>query len=168
MNALNETVVKQLDEAFQQAASDSTTRAIVLEGAGKAFVAGADIGFFIKCIRENRLDDNYRFTEYGQAVFKRIDESEKPVVAKMDGLALGGGFELALAADVIAATPKAVMGFPETGIGIYPGLGGTQRTSRYVGKALAKYLVFTGRLLPADNRSLDRPRGLCLCARRDR
>ncbi len=150
MNALNETVVKQLDEAFQQAASDSTTRAIVLEGAGKAFVAGADIGFFIKCIHENRLDDNYRFTEYGQAVFNRIDESEKPVVAKMDGLALGGGFELALAADVIAATPKAVMGFPETGIGIYPGLGGTQRTSRYIGKALAKYLVFTGRLLPAD------------------
>jgi len=150
MNALNETVVKQLDEAFQQAGADSETRAIVLEGAGKAFVAGADIGFFIQCIHRNRLDDNYRFTEYGQAVFNRIDDSEKPVVAKVDGLALGGGFELALAADIIAATPKAVMGFPETGIGIYPGLGGTQRTSRYIGKALTKYLVFTGRLMSAD------------------
>ncbi len=150
MNALNVTVVKHLDEAFQEAASDPQTRAIILEGAGKAFVAGADIGFFVKCIRENRLDDNLRFTEYGQSVLNRIDESEKPVVAKMDGLALGGGLELALAADVIAATPKAVMGFPETGIGIYPGLGGTQRTSRYIGKELAKYLIFTGRLIPAE------------------
>ncbi|MCF8145698.1 MAG: 3-hydroxyacyl-CoA dehydrogenase/enoyl-CoA hydratase family protein [Deltaproteobacteria bacterium] len=150
MNALNETVVKQLDEAFQEALADPKTRAIILEGAGKAFVAGADIGYFVKCIREKRLDDNYRFTEYGQSVFNRIDESEKPVVAKVDGLALGGGLELALAADIIVATPKAVMGFPETGIGIYPGLGGTQRTSRYIGKALAKYLIFTGRLMPAD------------------
>ena len=67
----------------------------------------------------------------------------------MDGLALGGGLELALSADVIAATPKAVMGFPETGIGIYPGLGGTQRTSRYIGKELTKYLIFTGKIIPA-------------------
>ncbi|MBC8418287.1 MAG: enoyl-CoA hydratase/isomerase family protein [Desulfobacterales bacterium] len=150
MNALNETVVKHLDEAFQEAASDHQTQAVILEGAGKAFVAGADIGFFVKCIREGRLDDNFKFTEYGQSVLNRIDESEKLVVAKMDGLAFGGGLELALSADVIVATSKAVMGFPETGIGIYPGLGGTQRTSRYIGKALAKYLIFTGRLIPAE------------------
>jgi enoyl-CoA hydratase/3-hydroxyacyl-CoA dehydrogenase len=68
----------------------------------------------------------------------------------VDGLALGGGLELALTADAIVASTKAVMGFPETGIGIYPGLGGTQRTSRYVGKELAKYLVFTGRILSAE------------------
>ena len=150
MNALNQTVVNHLDETFQKAASDPQTKAIILEGAGKAFVAGADIGFFVKCIREDRLDDNLKFTEYGQSVLNRIDESEKLVVAKMDGLALGGGLELALSADVIAATPKAVMGFPETGIGIYPGLGGTQRTSRYIGKELAKYLIFTGRLISAE------------------
>ena len=149
MNALNETVVRHLDKAFKEAESDQETKAIILEGAGKAFVAGADIGYFVKCIKDGRLDDNYRFTEYGQSVLKRIDESKKFVVAKMDGLALGGGFELALSADVIAATPKAVMGFPETGIGIYPGLGGTQRTARYLGKELAKYLIFTGRLIPA-------------------
>ena len=149
MNALNKTVVKQIDEAFQEAESDTQTKAIIIEGAGKAFVAGADIGFFIKCIREDRLNDNYDFTAYGQSVLNRIDESEKLIVAKMDGLALGGGLELALSADVIAATPKAVMGFPETGIGIYPGLGGTQRTSRYIGKELAKYLIFTGRIIPA-------------------
>jgi enoyl-CoA hydratase / 3-hydroxyacyl-CoA dehydrogenase len=150
MNALNKIVVKQIDEAFQEAESDPQTKAIILEGAGKAFVAGADIGFFVKCIKNDRLDDNYDFTAYGQSVLKRIDESEKLVVAKVDGLALGGGFELALSADVIAATPKAVMGFPETGIGIYPGLGGTQRTSRHIGKELAKYLIFTGRIIPAE------------------
>jgi enoyl-CoA hydratase/3-hydroxyacyl-CoA dehydrogenase len=149
MNALNNTVVKQIDEAFQEAESDPQTKAIIIEGAGKAFVAGADIGFFIKCIREDRLNDNYDFTAYGQSVLNRIDQSEKLIVAKMDGLALGGGLELALSADVIAATPKAVMGFPETGIGIYPGLGGTQRTSRYIGKELAKYLIFTGKIIPA-------------------
>lgn len=150
MNALNQTIVKQLDEAFMEAESDPDTKAVILDTAGKAFVAGADIGFFIKCIKNDRLDDNYSFTSYGQDVLMRIDKSAKTVVAKMDGLALGGGLELALSTDIIAATPKAVMGFPETGIGIYPGLGGTQRTSRFIGKELAKYLIFTGRLISAE------------------
>ncbi|MBW1721865.1 MAG: enoyl-CoA hydratase/isomerase family protein [Deltaproteobacteria bacterium] len=150
MNALNETVVKQLEEAFIQAESDPETEAIILDATGKAFVAGADIGFFIQCIKEDRLDDNVAFTAYGQKVLQRIDDCKKLVVAKMEGLALGGGLEYALAADVIAASPKAVMGFPETGIGIYPGLGGTQRPSRYIGKELAKYLVFTGRIISAE------------------
>jgi enoyl-CoA hydratase/3-hydroxyacyl-CoA dehydrogenase len=150
MNALNETIVKQLDEAFIEAESDPDTKAIILDTAGKAFVAGADIGFFVKCIKKDRLDDNYTFTSYGQDVLMRVDESKKIVAAKMDGLALGGGLELALSTDVIAATPKALMGFPETGIGIYPGLGGTQRTSRFIGKELAKYFIFTGRLISAE------------------
>ncbi len=151
LNALNQTVVKQLDEAFTTAEADPQTTAIIIEAAGKAFVAGADIKFFIDCIKEDRISDNYDFTSYGQEVFNRIDDSKKTVVAKMEGLALGGGLELAMSADVIAATPKAVMGFPETGIGIYPGLGGTQRTSRYIGKELAKYLVFTGRIVSAGD-----------------
>ena len=150
MNALNRTVVSQLDDAFREAEADCGTNAVVIESKGKAFVAGADIGFFIDCITEGRLQDNVDFTACGQEVFRRIDESAKTVVAKVDGLALGGGLELALAADVLVASTKAVMGFPETGIGIYPGLGGTQRTSRYVGKELAKYLIFTGRLLSAE------------------
>ncbi|MBN2126306.1 MAG: enoyl-CoA hydratase/isomerase family protein [Deltaproteobacteria bacterium] len=150
MNALNETVVKQLEEAFDEAEKDPDTRAVILDAAGKAFVAGADIGFFIQCIKDNRLEDNVAFTSYGQQVLQKIDDSRKLVVAKMEGLALGGGLEYALSADVIVASPKAVMGFPETGIGIYPGLGGTQRPSRYVGKALAKYLVFTGRIISAE------------------
>ena len=150
MNALNQTVVKQLDEAFQEAEADPQTKAIILEGAGKAFVAGADIKFFVDCIKNNRLEDNYVFTAYGQDVLNRIDASRKLVIAKVDGTALGGGLELALSADVIVATPKAVMGFPETGIGIYPGLGGTQRTSRRVGKELAKYIIFTGRMISGE------------------
>jgi enoyl-CoA hydratase/3-hydroxyacyl-CoA dehydrogenase len=151
MNALNHSVVRQLGEEFRKAERDPETRIIIIETAGKAFVAGADVKFFVDCIRENRLDDNYAFTAAGQKVFNRIDDSKKLVVAKMDGLALGGGLELALAADIIAATPKAVMGFPETGIGIFPGLGGTQRTSRFIGKELAKYMIFTARIISAQD-----------------
>ena len=150
LNALNQTVVKQLDEAFREAESDPETKAIVLGGEGKAFVAGADIVFFIECIKKDRLNDNYNFTKYGQDVLMRLDESKKLVVAKVGGIALGGGLELALSTHVIVATPKARMGFPETGIGIYPGLGGTQRTARFIGKELAKYLIFTGRLISAE------------------
>jgi len=150
MNALNHAVVNQLDEAFKEAEADKDTKAIILETTGKAFVAGADIKFFIDCIKEDKLEANYDFTAFGQEVLNRIDDSKKLVVAKMDGLALGGGFELALSTDVIVATNKAVMGFPETGIGIYPGLGGTQRPSRFIGKEMAKYLVFTGRVISAE------------------
>jgi enoyl-CoA hydratase/3-hydroxyacyl-CoA dehydrogenase len=150
MNALNDKVVRQIGEEFRKAERDPDTRVIIIETAGKAFVAGADIKFFVDCIKENRLDDSYEFTAAGQRVLNRIDDSKKLVVAKMDGLALGGGLELALASDVITATSKAIMGFPETGIGIYPGMGGTQRTSRFIGKELAKYLIFTGRIVSAQ------------------
>ncbi len=150
LNALNQTVMRQIDETFIEAEADPQTKTIILEAAGKAFIAGADIKFFIDCIKEDRISDNYDFTSYGQEVLNRIDDSKKPVIAKMEGLALGGGLEVAMSADVIVATPKAVMGFPETGIGIYPGLGGTQRTSRFIGKELAKYLIFTGRIINAE------------------
>jgi enoyl-CoA hydratase/carnithine racemase len=150
MNAFNPTVVKHLDEAFQEAEADPQTKAIVLEGAGKAFSAGADIKFFVDCIKNNRLEDNYAYTDFGQEVMKRIDAGKKLVIAKVDGPAIGGGFELALSADVIVATPKASLAFTETGIGIYPGLGGTQRLSRRVGKELAKYIIFTGRMISGE------------------
>jgi enoyl-CoA hydratase / 3-hydroxyacyl-CoA dehydrogenase len=150
MNALNGTVLKQIDEAFSRAESDNHIQTIVLEGTAKAFVAGADIKFFVDCIKEDRLDDNLAFTTYGQEVLNRIEDCQKLVIAKMAGLALGGGLELALSTDVIVATPEAVMGFPETGIGIYPGLGGTQRTSRSIGKELAKYLILTGTIISAN------------------
>ena len=149
MNAINEDVISQLDKQFTEANKNTNVKAIVIEGAGKAFIAGADIQYFIKKIEQKKIDDICKFTRYGHAVLNKIDASEKPVIAKLDGLALGGGAEIALATDTIIATEKGSLGFPETGIGIYPGLGGTQRTTHYIGKELAKYLVFTGKILDA-------------------
>jgi len=151
MNAINEDVIYQLDKQFTLANSNPNVKAIVLEGAGKAFIAGADIQYFIKKIKENKIEDICQFTQYGHDVLNKIDVSKKLVIAKLDGLALGGGAEIALAADTIVATERGSIGFPETGIGIYPGLGGTQRTTRYIGKELAKYMIFTGKILDAKN-----------------
>ena len=151
MNALNETVVGQLRAAFDQAADDQSVRGIVIAGAGKAFIAGADIRFFVKNIEAKDLERIVGFTREGQELLNAMDACSKPVVARIDGIALGGGLELALACDALIATPKAAMAFPETGIGIYPGLGGTQRAPRRVGKGLAKWMIFTGQMLSAED-----------------
>lgn len=151
MNAINEEVIRQLEEQFTVANNNPDVKAVVLEGAGMAFIAGADIQYFIKKIVQNKVDDICKFTRYGHSVLNKIDASKKPVIVKLDGLALGGGAEIALAADTIIATEKGSIGFPETGIGIYPGLGGTQRTAQYIGKELAKYLIFTGKVLDAKS-----------------
>ncbi len=151
MNALNPTVAAQLAEVFDKADANADVKSIVLGGAGgKAFVAGADIGFFVKNIKKDTFKNICDFTAGGHELLKRIDNSEKTVFVKLDGLALGGGFELALAADCIVAGENASVSFPETGIGIYPGLGGMARASRYAGKELAKYLVFTGKTIDAN------------------
>lgn len=150
MNALNEVVVAQLRERFDAAASDPDVRGIVLAGAGKAFVAGADIRFFVRNIEAHDLQRIWDFTKAGQDLLSAIDTCEKPVVARLHGLSLGGGVELALACDYLIGTPAATFAFPETGIGIYPGLGGTQRTSRRIGTGLAKWLVFTGQTVGAE------------------
>lgn len=144
LNALNEAVVTQLARAFDAADADPAVRTIVLRGAGKAFVAGADIKYFVQRIDEKDLGRIQTFTQTGQDLLKRIDESKKLVIVRLDGLSLGGGSELALCGDVILATEKGSLGFPETGIGIYPGLGGTQRAARRCGTALARYFVLTG------------------------
>ncbi|MEW6489213.1 MAG: 3-hydroxyacyl-CoA dehydrogenase NAD-binding domain-containing protein [Thermodesulfobacteriota bacterium] len=151
LNALNEAVVDQLEKAFDEASARADVKAIVIEGAGKAFVAGADIKFFIDNIEAGRIPRIADFARRGQRVLRKLETSAKPVIAKVDGLSLGGGTELALACQAIVATDKAGFGFPETGIGIFPGLGGTQRTARIVGKELAKYLVFTG--APLDGKT---------------
>lgn len=149
MNALNETVFAQLSEKFELADSDENVETIFISGTGKAFVAGADIKFFLDNIRANTIGNIVKFTKFGQEVYDKIDKSSKRVVAVLNGLTLGGGLELALCADIILAVPKAVVAFPETGIGIYPGLGGTQRTQWKIGKGLTKYLVYTGDMLSA-------------------
>jgi enoyl-CoA hydratase/3-hydroxyacyl-CoA dehydrogenase len=149
LNALNEDVLAQLEEAFRRAAADRAIRGIVLGGSGKAFVAGADIRFFVRNIEAGRVDRIAEFTGRAQALLRAIETCPKPVVARVHGLALGGGVELALACHSIVATPKASFAFPETGIGIYPGLGGTQRTTRRIGKGLTKWLVLTGQTVGA-------------------
>jgi enoyl-CoA hydratase/3-hydroxyacyl-CoA dehydrogenase len=151
MNALNETVVAQLDQRFTEAEQNPAVKAIVFQGAGKAFVAGADIRYFVQKIKANQVSDIVEFTRKGHELFLRIEKCAKRTIAILDGLSLGGGSELALACQAIIATPAGSMGFPESGIGIYPGLGGMLRTARMVGPELAKYYIFTGAALTAQD-----------------
>lgn len=153
MNALGELVVSQLDECFSKLDQDPDLKRIFILGQGKAFVAGADIKFFLDGIASNDLERIQRFTEFGQKVLNKIQNSQKDTCAFVDGLTLGGGLELALACDYRIGTKNTVMAFPETGIGIYPGLGGTQRTSRLIGKGMAKFLVATGQFLDSEKAS---------------
>jgi enoyl-CoA hydratase / 3-hydroxyacyl-CoA dehydrogenase len=150
MNALNEAVVAQLHDAFKKAAANPGVKGIVIAGAGKAFIAGADIRFFVRNIESGDLQRIVDFTKAGHVLLNDIDRCPKPVVARLHGLALGGGLELAQACDVLIATPRASFAFPETGIGIYPGLGGTQRPTRRIGVGLTRWLVFTGQSLSPD------------------
>ena len=151
MNALNKETISQLSDQFSKAEADGSVKGIALQGAGKAFVAGADIGFFIKNIKNDRIDDTAEFTKNGHDLLLRIENSAKPTIAVLDGLSLGGGSELALACQGIVATPAGCLGFPETSIGIFPGLGGMIRSARQIGTELAKYYVFTGKMIKAQD-----------------
>ncbi len=150
MNALNEAVVAQLEARFDEAQADAAVKAIVLQGAGKAFVAGADIRYFVKNIKADRIADIVDFTRKGHELLLKIENSPKATIAVLDGLSLGGGSELAMSCQAIVATAAGSLGFPETSIGIYPGLGGMLRFARHVGPELAKYYVFTGDSISAQ------------------
>lgn len=147
MNALDIGLKDELAQAFTHLEHDPSVKGIILSGHRRAFMAGADLGFFNNKIASNQIDQIVSFAASTQELFLRIDRSPKPVVAAISGLALGGGLELALCCDKIVATIDAKLGFPETGIGIYPGLGGTQRTPLRIGPELARFLVLTGTLL---------------------
>ncbi|MBI4532324.1 MAG: 3-hydroxyacyl-CoA dehydrogenase/enoyl-CoA hydratase family protein [Candidatus Melainabacteria bacterium] len=151
MNALNPRVAGELRWRFEEAEANPKVEAIVFDGIGKAFVAGADIRFFVEALERNDFSQIYEFTAEGQDLFKRIAQSGKPTVALVNGIAYGGGAELALACQKIVVGPMAQFAFPETGIGIYPGLGGTQRVPRKIGRELARHLVFTGQSLGASD-----------------
>ncbi|WP_101845177.1 3-hydroxyacyl-CoA dehydrogenase/enoyl-CoA hydratase family protein [Halobacillus sp. Marseille-P3879] len=150
MNALNPVVVEQLEEAFESAEENPDVNGIAIQGAGKAFVAGADIKFFIDCIENDHIEKNVAFTRRGHHLFRRIETSNKKTVAILDGLSLGGGSELALACQAIVATNQGTMAFPESGLGIYPGLGGMLRLNHHIGKELTKYYVMTGKAIRAE------------------
>ncbi len=149
MNALNPAVVFQLQQAFRQAVAAEEVRGVVIGGIGKAFAAGADVGFFLRNLEAGDVDRIVHFTAAGHALLDEIDRAAKPVVACVHGLALGGGLELALACDRILVSPPATLGLPETSLGLYPGLGGTQRTPGKIGIGLAKWLIYTGKILSA-------------------
>ncbi len=141
LNALNATVIEELEVCFRKSRSDSSVKGIVLTGSGdKSFVAGADIQQF------SELDalTGHRLALRGQALFNRIEEMPKPVTAAVNGYALGGGCELALACHLRIASENARFGQPEVGLGIIPGYGGTQRLPRIVGRGIATELILTG------------------------
>ncbi|MBT8342314.1 MAG: 3-hydroxyacyl-CoA dehydrogenase/enoyl-CoA hydratase family protein [Desulfatitalea sp.] len=151
MNALNEAVIDQMTEKFADAELNPSVKGIVFQGAGKAFVAGADIRYFVDHIKADTIQNIVEFTRKGHALFLKIEKSAKKTIALLDGLSLGGGSELALACQQILATANGAMGFPETGIGIIPGLGGMLRMAKQVGPALTKYYTFTGASLSAED-----------------
>jgi len=150
MNALNVDLVNELGQKIDDLNDRDDINAIILEGAGKAFVAGADVKFFVDKIKQNSFKEIYDFTAYGHEVLSKLENSSKVTIALTTGLTLGGGLELALACDYRIGTNKTQMRFPETNIGIYPGLGGTQRTVKICGVEVARYAVLAGNFLNAE------------------
>ena len=146
LNALSPATLSEVADAIGHAAVEDSIRVLVLTGAGeKAFVAGADINEFLKY---NTLSAR-QFSERGHEIFFRIEQLPKPVIACVNGFALGGGCELAMACDFIYASEKAKFGQPEINLGLIPGFGGTQRLSRLIGRAKAKELCMTGEMIDA-------------------
>ena len=150
MNALNVTVVEQLTAAVAAANANDSVHTVVLDGAGKAFVAGADVKFFVDKIRADAIPDIYDFTAEGHDLLNAIETSPKTTVALTTGLALGGGLELALACDYRIGTRRTQFRFPETSIGIYPGLGGSQWPARICGIPAARWAVLAGNFMNAE------------------
>ncbi|MDW7646119.1 MAG: enoyl-CoA hydratase-related protein [Desulfuromonadales bacterium] len=146
LNALNSRVLRELEGALDALDGDDEVKVVVLTGAGdKAFVAGADI----KEMAAMNAFEGQQFGLQGQRVMLRMEKMRKPVIAAVNGYALGGGLELALACDFIYASEKARLGFPEVTLGIIPGFGGTQNLARRIGAARASELIFTGRMIEA-------------------
>ncbi len=147
LNALNAETVDDIDDAFREFASDDAVKAVVVTGAGeKAFVAGADINE----LAQQTAASGHQTARRGQAVFRRIETLGKPVVAAVNGFALGGGLELALACHIRLASSGAKLGLPEVKLGAIPGYGGTQRLARLVGRGRALELILTGEPVDAE------------------
>ena len=145
LNALNTTLLTEL-EAFVDAIDVAATRVLVITGEGKAFVAGADISEMAHLDEAEGL----AFGQRGSRVFKKIEDLPFPVIAAVNGFALGGGCELAMACDIRIASKKARFGQPEVGLGIIPGFSGTYRLAKLVGQGVAKELIYTGKMIDAD------------------
>ena len=145
LNALNSQVLSDLNSAIDQVEQDADIYVVILTGAGRSFVAGADIAE----MKEFSAVDGKRFGVRGSSVFLKLENMTKPVIAAINGFALGGGCELAMACDIRLASEKAKFGQPEVGLGITPGFGGTQRLPRIVGVSKAMELILTGKVIGA-------------------
>ena len=147
LNALNNALFDELNIALDKVRENKEIRVLILTGAGdKAFVAGADIAELVKM---NPLEAK-TFSRKGQKVFSKIEDLPIPAIAAVNGFALGGGSEAALACDFIYASDKAIFGLPEITLGLIPGFGGTQRLARLVGANRAKEMIFSGKAIKAD------------------
>lgn len=145
LNALNDATMAELGDAVEELRSDRAVGGVILTGAGRAFVAGADISE----LRAKSGPQAYALARRGQEVFRRIETSPKPFVAAVNGFALGGGCELAMACHIRIASDAAKFGQPEVKLGVIPGYGGTQRLTRLVGRGRALQLLLTGEMIDA-------------------
>ncbi len=146
MNALNSDLLDELDQVFAGLESDTEVKAVIVTGAGdKAFVAGADIKELGQLDQKSGRDTSRK----GQQIFDRIESFQKPVVAVVNGYALGGGAELAMACHIRIATDNAVFGLPEVSLGLIPGYGGTQRLPQLVGRGKALEMILSGGMIKA-------------------
>ena len=146
LNALNSQVLSDLDEAITKVENDDEVFAVILTGAGRSFVAGADIGEMVNFSAR----DGKKFGVHGGGVFLRLENMSKPVIAAVNGFALGGGCELAMSCDIRLASEKAKFGQPEVGLGITPGFGGTQRMARICGTSNAMMMILTAKTVNAE------------------
>jgi len=147
LNALNIETLNDLDQGIEALGKDPEIYVIIITGNGKAFVAGADISEMVKM----NAEEGRQFADFGSKVFRKIELLEKPVIAAVNGYALGGGCELAMACDLRIASNKAKFGQPEVSLGITPGFAGSQRLPRLVGLGKAKELIFTGNVIGAED-----------------
>ena len=145
LNALNSQVLSDLDAVLDRVEAEDEIYVVILTGAGRSFVAGADIGE----MKGFTASDGKKFGVRGGNVFLKLENLSKPVIAAVNGFALGGGCELAMACDIRLASEKAKFGQPEVGLGITPGFGGTQRLPRIVGVSKAMELILTARVIGA-------------------
>ncbi|MEA1974446.1 MAG: short-chain-enoyl-CoA hydratase [Bacillota bacterium] len=146
LNALDSEVLNELNSAIEYIENDEDIYVAIITGIGKAFVAGADISE----MKDMNAEQGRQFGSLGSKVFRKIELMKKPVIAAINGFALGGGCELSMCCDIRIASSNAKFGQPEVSLGIIPGFAGTQRLSRIVGMAKAKELIFTGNIIKAE------------------
>ncbi|MBN2683130.1 MAG: enoyl-CoA hydratase/isomerase family protein [Bacteroidales bacterium] len=147
MNALNSQFYSEMNDMLDAIEKDAEVKVIVITGAGKAFVAGADIAEMNNMSQK----EGYEFSKIGQNTFSRLENLKVPVIAAINGFALGGGLELAMGCDFRIASAKAKFGQPEVNLGLIPGYGATQRLSRLIGPGDALFLITTGEMISADD-----------------